>query len=128
MAATTALTGASSTYSTVTVNLEIDLATRGAIVATGLAALATGAEINAFKANVQEIAELADDAKSEIVERLAGVHQSINRSPWVPASYAEIVTKGLQANLRGIETIISKADRILEEYRRMPRIEDHVAA
>jgi hypothetical protein len=88
----------------------------------------TESEINAFKANVQEIAELADDAKSEIVERLAGVHQSINRSPWVPASYAEIVTKGLQANLRGIETIISKADRILEEYRRMPRIEDHVAA
>ena len=88
----------------------------------------TESEINAFKANVQEIAELADDAKSEIVDRLAGVHQSINRSPWVPASYAEIVTKGLQANLRGIETIISKADRILEEYRRMPRIEDHVAA
>ena len=88
----------------------------------------TESEINAFKANVQEIAELADDAKSEIIDRLAGVHQSINRSPWVPASYAEIVTKGLQANLRGIETIISKADRILEEYRRMPRIEDHVAA
>ena len=82
----------------------------------------TGAELS------RVIAELADDAKSEIVERLAGVHQSINRSPWVPASYAEIVTKGLQANLRGIETIISKADRILEEYRRMPRIEDHVAA
>jgi hypothetical protein len=38
------------------------------------------------------------------------------------------VTKGLQANLRGIETIISKADRILEEYRRMPRNEDHDAA
>ena len=88
----------------------------------------TESEINAFKANVQEIAEIADEAKSEIVDRLAGVHQSINRSPWVPASYAEIVTKGLQANLRGIETIISKAAQILKEYRDMPRIEDRVAA
>lgn len=88
----------------------------------------TESEINAFKANVQEIAEIADEAKSEIVDRLASVHQSINRSPWVPASYAEIVTKGLQANLRGIETIISKAAQILKEYRDMPRIEDRVAA
>lgn len=77
---------------------------------------------------MQEIAEIADEAKSEIVDRLASVHQSINRSPWVPASYAEIVTKGLQANLRGIETIISKAAQILKEYRDMPRIEDRVAA
>lgn len=88
----------------------------------------TESEINAFKANVQEIAEIADEAKSEIVDRLASVHQSINRSPWVPASYAEIVTKGLQANLRGIEAIISKAAQILKEYRDMPRIEDRVAA
>jgi MoxR-like ATPase len=88
----------------------------------------TESEINAFKAEVQEIAELARESKTEIVARLAGVHQAVGRSPWVPTSYADIVTKGLQANLRGIETVISKAERMLEEYRRMPRIEDHVAA
>lgn len=88
----------------------------------------TESEINTFKANVQEIAELALESKTEIVGRLAGVHQAVRLSPWVPTSYAEIVTKGLQANLRGIETIMSKTERMLEEYRRMPRIEDHVAA
>jgi hypothetical protein len=88
----------------------------------------TESEINTFKTNVQEIAELARESQMEIAGRLAGVHQAVSRSPWVPTSYADIVTKGLQANLRGIETVISKAERMLEEYRRMPRIEDHVAA
>jgi MoxR-like ATPase len=88
----------------------------------------TESEINSFKANVQEIAGLAVGSKTEIVGRLAGVHQAVRQSPWVPTSYAEIVTKGLQANLRGIEAIISKTEGMLEEYRRMPRIEDHVAA
>lgn len=88
----------------------------------------TESEINTFKANVQEIAELARESQTEIAARLAGVHQAVSRSPWVPTSYADIVTKGLQGNLRGIEAILSKTERMLEEYRRMPRIEDHVAA
>ena len=88
----------------------------------------TESEINTFKANVQEIADLAAESKTEIIGRLDGVHQAVRQSPWVPTSYAEIVTKGLQANLRGIEAIISKTEGMLEEYRRMPRIEDHLAA
>ena len=88
----------------------------------------TEAEINAIKAEVQEMTDLARASQGEIKDRLTGVQDAIIRSPWVPSSYAEVVTKGLQANLRGIEGIISRGESILEAYRRMPRVEERDAA
>ncbi len=88
----------------------------------------TESEIDAIKAEVQEITDLARASQAEINDRLTGVRDAIIRSPWVPANYAEVVTTGLQTNLRGIEGIIAKGESILEAYRRMPRIEDQDAA
>lgn len=84
----------------------------------------TESEIAKFRSDLQEIAQDAKDSHEEIEVRIGDISSSIRNSPWVPTGYAEIVNKGLQANLKSLQTIIKKAEGLLEGYRRMPRIGD----
>ena len=84
----------------------------------------TESEIVTFKSSVQEIAQDAKDALAEIEMRMAQINDSIRNSPWVPSDYALIVNKGLQANQKSLQSVIQKAEDLLEQYKKMPRIED----
>lgn len=84
----------------------------------------TESEIVTFKSTIQEIAQEAKDSLAEIEQRMGDISNSIRNSPWVPTEYAQVVNKGLQANQKSLQSIIKKVDDLLEQYRKMPRIED----
>jgi len=84
----------------------------------------TESEIVNFKSTIQEIAQEAKESLTEIEQRMGDISNSIRNSPWVPTEYAQVVNKGLQANQKALQGISKKVDDLLEQYRKMPRIED----
>jgi MoxR-like ATPase len=84
----------------------------------------TESEIVNFKSTIQEIAQEAKESLAEIEQRMGDISNSIRNSPWVPTEYAQVVNKGLQANQKALQGISKKVDDLLEQYRKMPRIED----
>ena len=84
----------------------------------------TESEIVAFKSNIQGIADVAKESLDEIDLKITEVASSIQDSPWVPTEYSQVVNKGLLANQVALQEIISQADDLLEQYKKMPRIED----
>lgn len=84
----------------------------------------TESEIVIFKSTIQEIAQEAKDSLAEIEQRMGDMANSIRNSPWVPTEYGQVVNKGLQTNQKSLQGIIKKVEDLLDQYRKMPRIED----